>query len=207
MGKAKKLFGETKMTWKRVILLAVITAAFTALVLCLEFLDNTSFQDIGISFECWFLFAIYIIVNCDKWYEASLKTFVFFLISQPLIYLLQVPFSWLGWGIFQYYKTWFIFTLLTLPGAAIAFLLKKKNWLSVAVLAVPTGFLANACVGYGARAYRSFPHHLLSSAFCLALGIFFVIVLLDEKKHKIAQFIYMAIMIAIPLVGPSLRLV
>ncbi len=41
--------------------------------------------------------------------------FFFFLISQPLIYLLQVPFSSMGFELFIYYKYWFIWTLLTIP--------------------------------------------------------------------------------------------
>ena len=61
--------------------------------------------------------AMYIILNCDSPLEAGKKTFIFFLISQPLIYLVQVPFSWLHWAIFVYYPTWGILTLFTFPGA------------------------------------------------------------------------------------------
>lgn len=31
--------------------------------------------------------------------DSALKTFVFFLISQPLVYLVQVSFSEMGWGL------------------------------------------------------------------------------------------------------------
>lgn len=58
-----------------------------------------------------------IMANCQKPLESACKTFVFFLISQPLIYLLQVPFSSMGWGLFGYYWNWFIWTLLTFPMA------------------------------------------------------------------------------------------
>lgn len=186
MEKLKKYFGEYDMTWKKVIIFAIITAIVCAGLNCIPALDDTSFQDIAISFECWILFAVFIIMNCDKWWEASLKTFVFFLISQPLIYLLEVPFKAAGWSLFQYYGHWFILTVLTLPGAAIAFLVKKKNWLSVAVLSVATGFLAYMAQDYFYAALARFPHHLLSSIFCLALAIFLVLVLFDEKKHKLA---------------------
>lgn len=186
MQKIRKYFGEFEMTWKRVILLAVITAVYTALINQIRPLYDTSFQDIAINFDCWFLFAIFIIVNCKKCWEASLKCFVFFLISQPLIYLIEVPFVVTGWHIFDYYGYWFIITLLTLPGAAIAYQLKRKNWLSVAVLSVATGFLSYSSVKYLSTAIWNFPHHLLSSIFCLALAVFFVLVLLDEKKHRIA---------------------
>ena len=117
-----KFFSSQKMSWLKVIIFSISTAVLTAVLNLIPFLNNTSFQDIAISYECWILFAIYIIVNCQKWYEAALKTFVFFLISQPLIYLIEVPFDDMGFQLFTYYKFWFILTLLTLPGAASAFL-------------------------------------------------------------------------------------
>ena len=188
MGKLKKYFGEINMTWPKVILLAIITALYTALINQVPFLKDTSFQDIAVYIEWWILFAVFIIVNCKKWWEAALKCFVFFLISQPLIYLIEVPFVADGWGIFRYYDYWFKITLLTLPGAVIAFQLKKKNWLSVLVLSVATGYLSAASVNYFRSAMANFPNHLLSSIFCLALAIFFVILLLDRKKHRFAAF-------------------
>ena len=192
MEKIKKYFGEFNMTWPRVILLAIITAVYTALINQVPFLQDTSFQDIAVYPDCWFLFAIFIIVNCKKWWEASLKCFVFFLVSQPLIYLIEVPFYEYGWEIFRYYENWFKITLLTLPGAAIAFQLKRKNWLSVLVLSVATGYLSAASVRYFRTAMTNFPYHLLSAMFCLALAIFFVFVLLDKKKHRIASLAVVA---------------
>lgn len=192
MEKIKKYFGEFNMTWPRVILLAIITAVYTALINQVSFLKGTSFQDIAIYVDCWFLFAIFIIVNCQKWWEASLKCFVFFLVSQPLIFLIEVPFYEYGWEIFRYYEYWFKITLLTLPGAVIAFQLKKKNWLSVLVLSVATGYLSAASVRYFRTAMANFPNHLISSIFCLALAIFFVFILLDKKKHRIAALTVIA---------------
>ena len=197
MEKIKKYFGEFNMTWSRVILLAIITAVYTALINQVSFLESTSFQDIAINLECWFLFAIFIIVNCKKWWEASLKCFVFFLVSQPLIYLIEVPFYEYGWEIFRYYESWFKITLLTLPGAAIAFQLKRKNWISVLVLSVAIGYLSAASVGYFRTAMANFPYHLLSAIFCLTLTVFFVLVLLDEKKHRITSLaVVTAVLIA-----------
>ena len=201
MEKMKKYFGEFEMTWPRVIIFAVITAVITAGLNVIPALEDTSFQDIAIAFDCWFLFAIFIIVNCDKWWEASLKTFVFFLISQPLIYLIEVPFKSAGWSLFGYYRYWFIMTVLTLPGAAVAFLVKKKNWLSVAVLSVATGYLTYASVNYFYTAVARFPHHLISCIFCLALAVFFVFVLLDDKKHRLAALaIIIALLIAFAII-------
>lgn len=192
MQKLRKYFGNYDMTWRKVIVFALLTAVVTAVLNIIPFLENTSFQDIAISFECWFLFAIFIIVNCDKWWEASLKCFVFFLISQPLIYLIEVPFNSLGWALFGYYKRWAIITFLTIPGAAIGFLVKKKNWLSVAVLSVATGFLAYMSVYYFISVITDFPHHLISSFFCLILAVFFVFILLDAKKHRTAALSFIA---------------
>ena len=189
MNKIRTCFGNLTMTWPRVLLLAVCTAIYTAAVAAIPFFNDTSFEDISVTFEWWFLFAIFIVVNCQKWQEASLKCFVFFLVSQPLIYLLQVPFSSQGWGLFRYYRYWFFFTLLTLPGAAIAYQLKRKNWLSVIVLSVATGYLSYQSALYFHSAAMRFPRHLLSALFCLALAVFFVFVLLDEKKHRIAALL------------------
>lgn len=103
----------------------------------------------------------------------------------------------MGWGLFGYYHFWFILTLLTLPGAAIAFLVKKNNWLSVAVLSVANVYLASSSVSYFYMAMARFPHHLLSSVFCLALAVFFVFVLFDDKKHRLAALaIILAMLIA-----------
>ena len=64
-----------------------------------SFLADTSLQDPGIYLEAWFVLALFVILNCGSALEAGKKCFVFFLISQPLIYLVQVPFAFLGWGI------------------------------------------------------------------------------------------------------------
>lgn len=183
MEKIRKYWGGVNMTWAKVILLAFITGAYTGLIKLVPFLDNTSFQDIAVYVECWILFALFIIVNCSKWWEASLKCFVFFLISQPLVYLIQVPFYDRGWAIFDYYGRWFKFTLLTLPGAAIAFQVKRRNWLSALVLAVATIYLAIQSVIYfrNVMLYFPVPRHLLSAVFCIALAVFLIFVLLDGK--------------------------
>ena len=195
MEKIKKYFGGISMTWPRVILFAVITAVYTALINQIPFLKETSFQDIAINPECWLLFAVLIVVNCEKWWEASLKCFVFFLISQPLIYLIEVSFSSMGWEIFQYYGYWAKITLLTLPGAVIAFQVKRKDWLSVAVLSVATGFLSWMGVEYLRVATSDFPHHLLSSLFCFALALVLIFALLERKNHLIVSLLVVAAVI------------
>ena len=188
-----KKFCSIKMTWVKVILLAVLSAVITAVCLIVPALANTALADMGTYFEVWFLYAMLIIMNCKSWKEASLKTFVFFLISQPLIYLLQVPFSWLGWGIFQYYPRWFVLTLLTIPGAAIAFLVKKQNWLSVAVLSVANVYLCFMGTQYVKWVINPGTKHVLSAIFCFGLAAFFSFGLLEKKKHKIAACVVMLV--------------
>ena len=99
----KKLFGEIDLTWKKLIIFAIITAIYTATMAILPITADTSFRDIAATPEWWILFGVIIISNSKSPKDSALKCFVFFLISQPLIYLLQVPFSWQGWHLFSFY--------------------------------------------------------------------------------------------------------
>ncbi len=190
------LFENINMTWLKVALLAIAAATFTAAVMVIDKLKDTSLQDIGISLECWILLALIIILNCDSVKEACLKCFVFFLISQPLIYLLQVPFSPEGLGIFHYYRFWGMMTILTIPGAAIAYQLKKKNWLSVLILAVPIGFLGWTGIEYAFSARFSFPDHLISMVFCILLAVFLIFVLFSRKSHRMVLIAFLVLVMA-----------
>ena len=180
----KRIFGGVKMTWPRVILFAVIAGVFTALMAILV-PDGNSFHEIAVSLEAWILFAIIIIANCDSPKEAAVKTFVFFLISQPLIYLLQVPFSWMGWQLFMYYKYWFILTLLTLPGAYIGWYIKKNNILSALILSVMLVLLIYLGIGYLRDVMQNFPNHLISTVFCFAQVPFLIFGILRDKKARL----------------------
>ena len=122
----KKLFGGLNITWPKLIIFSIIMGIYTALMaMCVP--DGNSFHDIAVTPEWWVLPAIIIIVNSKKPLEAALKTFVFFLISQPIVYLIQVPFSQLGWGLFNYYPFWFNITIATFPGAFIGWFIKKRQ--------------------------------------------------------------------------------
>ena len=100
---------------------------------------DTSFADISISFEVWILFGILIIVNSKTPLESALKCFVFFLISQPLVYLIQVPFNAYGWGIFRYYPPWFLWTLFTLVMGYMGWYMRKEKWWGLLILTAPDG--------------------------------------------------------------------
>ena len=100
----QKLFGGMNLTWPKLIIAALIAGVFTAVMAIIPALHYTSFIAITVTFEVWILFGILIIMNSKSNLDSAWKCFVFFLISQPLVYLIQVPFSSLGWGLFGYYS-------------------------------------------------------------------------------------------------------
>ena len=183
-----KLFFEIDMTYKKVILFAISVAIFSAAMLVIPFTIHTSLSNVGTYLESWILFALIIIMNCKKPLEAGIKTFLFFLISQPLIYLLQVPFSSLGWQIFMFYPQWFYITLVTFPGAMIAFYVKKDNILSGVILGVATGFLTFQGIYFICEMLNHFPHNLLSFIYCFVLIFVFILTLLKKKTNRIIAF-------------------
>ena len=185
----KKIFGGIEFTWKKLIIFAIITAVYTATMATIPITKDTSFRDIAATLEWWILFGIIIIYNSKSPKDSALKCFVFFLVSQPLIYLLQVPFSWQGWHLFSYYKYWFILTLLTIPMGYIGFYIKKDNILSIIILLPMLILLAYLGVGFFGNAIQSFPHHLLSGIFCFAAIVLIVLGVLKEKKNIIISFI------------------
>ena len=126
----RKIFGGIRMTWPRLILFAVISGLVTGLIALLV-PDGSSFRQIAVTFEAWIVLAIIVVVNCEKPLEAACKTFVYFLISQPLVYLVQVPFNSLGFGLLKYYYPyWFYWTIATFPGAFIAWYIKRDDWIA-----------------------------------------------------------------------------
>jgi hypothetical protein len=191
----KRLFGELNMSWLAVILFAAIAGIYTGGILLVDFLKDTSFQDIGISFEWWVIFAVIIVVNCRKNWEAMLKCFVFFLLSQPLVYAVQVLFGDLSpdKALYYYRAIWFPMTLLTLPGGFIAYYCKKQNLLGAVILGLGNTIQALLGVSYFAQAVSNFPHHLLSAAVCL--GSIFLMTFQIQKKRP-----YRFLSVLIPLV-------
>ena len=184
-----KIFFGLEISWNNVVLLAVISAIYIAAMLVIPFTVNTSFAASGTTFELWILLALIIILNSHKPIEAGLKTFVFFLISQPLIYLFQVPFSHLGWSILMFYPRWFIFTLLTFPGAIIAWFIKKDNLFSALILTVATVLLVYLGKYYVAYVINRFPYYTLAMLFCFIQAFGYEFVLLKRKENKIVCFI------------------
>lgn len=200
----EKVFGGLNMSWPAVILFALATAVITTVFLVVPIFEDTSFRRVGETYEAWVFFAVIIMANCKKPLESALKVFVFFLVSQPLIYLFQVPFSYMGWELFKYYKFWFILTLLTFPGAFIGWFINKKNDLS-AVVFLPVMLLL-LLTGYGGLtdAIHAFPHMLFVFLFCLFQIVLYCYVFLPGITKKIvALAIPVLVVLVMALVSPQ----
>ena len=198
-----KLYGGINLTWPGVILYALGTAVLTSVFLIVPVFKNTSFHRMGETLEAWIFFAIIIIANTKKPLESALKTFVFFLVSQPLIYLIQVPFSWQGWGIFQYYKHWFILTLCTFPAAFIGWYIKKKNWLSLLILTPVLALLAYLCEDGMKHVIHQFPNLLLMVLFCIAQVLIYLYVFTEKISQKIIGVLVPAAVVAVLALMPK----
>ncbi|MBR4462685.1 MAG: pilus assembly protein N-terminal domain-containing protein [Erysipelotrichaceae bacterium] len=192
-----KIFGGLNMSWPVVILYAIGTAILTSVFLILPVFKDTSFRRMGVYMEAWIFFAVIIMANCKKPLESALKTFVFFLISQPLIYLFQVPFNWQGWGIFRYYFYWFIWTLLTFPMAYIGWYIGKKNWLSLLILSPVLAFLGYTIIEAGRQCLQNFPYLLVTVLFCILQTILYVLAFLSDWKQRIIGILIPVITIVV----------
>ena len=197
MEKIKKLFGGIDLNWKKLIIFAIIAGVYTAVMAILPIAKDTSFADITISFEVWILFGIFIIMNSKTAKDSAFKCFIFFLISQPLVYLLQVPFSSLGWSLFGYYTYWFIWTILCLPMGFIGWYMKKDKWWGLLILTPMLIFLGMHYSGFLGKTIYDFPHHLLSTLFCLITILIYPICIFSNKKIKIAGIIISVLIILI----------
>ena len=198
-----KLYGGINLTWLGVILYAVGTAILTTVFLVVPIFKNTSFIRMGKTLEAWIFFAVIIIANSKKPLESALKTFVFFLISQPLIYLFQVPFSWQGWGLFQYYKYWFILTLCTFPAAFIGWFIKKKNWLSLLILTPVLVLLAYTCADGMKNVIHQFPSLLIMVIFCILQIIVYLYTFTERISQKIVGALVLIAVIAVLMFLPK----
>jgi len=189
----KKLFGGINLTWPIVIVMAILAGVYTAVMAMMPWTVNTSFIDITVRFEVWILFGIFIIMNSKSNVDSMLKCFVFFLISQPLVYLIQILFGSAGWNLFGYYRYWFIWTILTLPMGFIGYYLKKDKWWTFIILVPMLLLTASSAYGYGTQALYWMPYHLLSALFCLAALLIYPGVIENKKSKCVAYVISLLI--------------
>ncbi len=195
-----KLYGGISMSWPKVIIFAVVSAVITAVFLVVPFFKDTSFERMGVDFEAWFCLAIIIMPNCKSPLDSAFKTFVFFLISQPLIYLFQVPFSHMGWGLFGYYKYWFIWTLLSFPLAFAGWFIRKRNWLSLLIISPVIVFLTAVGTGALINTFREPPFLLVTGLFCLGQAAVYIFAFTENKWQRLAGLAAAVITIAVVLV-------
>ena len=181
---AERLFGGLKMNWLTVLLMAAGSALITSVFICIRLFRNTSFERMGVYLEAWFLFAIIIMSNCRKPLESAVKTFVFFLVSQPLIYLLEVVLFGYEWSVFNYYRYWFMMTLLTFPMAYVGWYIKKKNWLSALIISPVLAFMGAVIHDCGSFCIRNFPRLLVTCIFCALQIVLYVTAFFPEGLWK-----------------------
>lgn len=180
-----KLYGGLNISWLFVIIYAIATAVLTTVFLVVPIFYRTSFMRMGETLEAWVFFAVIIMANCKSPLDSALKTFVFFLISQPLIYLFQVPFSDMGWGIFSYYRYWFIWTLLTFPMAFVGWFIRRKDWLSLLILMPVLFLLTFTYVDSFEFTLKHFPYQLVTALFCLGQVILYMYVFTKNIWQKL----------------------
>lgn len=178
-----KKIKNINLTWPKLIVFAIIAGLYTGAMTLIPGIEDTSLRDISISFEWWILFGIIIILNSKSNKDSALKCFIFFLISQPLVYLVQVPNN--GFEIFRYYKPWFIWTLLTIPMGYIGYYLKKDNLVSLIILSPILIFLGFHMFYFLRESINFFPNHLFSFIFCLVSMFIYIYGIFTNKREKL----------------------
>ena len=146
----KKLFGGIDLTWQKVIIFAVIAGIYTAIMAMLPIANDTSFSDLTVTFEVWIFLGIFIIMNSKSAKDSALKCFIFFLISQPLVYLVQDAIYHQNLFL-KYYRFWVLWTIGCIPMGFIGYYMKKDKWWGLLILVPMLLLTAEECAGYLSR--------------------------------------------------------
>ena len=188
MEKLKKLFGGINLTWPKVIIMAIIAGIYTAIMAMIPAADNTSFSDLAVTFEVWIFFGIFIIMNSKSNVDSMLKCFVFFLISQPLIYLVQDVVK--GSHLFlTYYRFWIPWTVACIPMGFFGYYLKKDKLWGLIILSSMMLFLGLQLGGYISKTMFSFPRHILTVIFCVATLIIYPLAIFEDRLNRITGLV------------------
>ena len=197
-----KLFFGIKPSWWKVIAFAVVTGVATGLIMMIPQLEGTFVRNIGETVEAWILFALIVCMNCEKPLEAALKTFVFFLVSQPLVYLTMWPvyqsFPW------HYYQYWFYWTLACFPLGALANYAKRGGVVGALVISAACGLLAYLGVGFAQQAVLTSPTQAVAALFCLAQIIVYVLVFFHKAFERIIVVAVSVVVAVVTLFGVAL---
>lgn len=172
MRKLRSAFGGLPMQWSAVCVFAALIGIYVGVINQIPGLYDTSFRDIAVTCEWWVLFALLIVTNCRSAWEAGLKCLVFFLISQPIIFLVELPTVGLSAALYYYGKIWLPLSLLTLPAGAVAFFVKRQDAWGALLLAVGNTLVALLGVSYFWKLRATFPRHLLTVLSCAAIVAF-----------------------------------
>ena len=201
----KKIFGGINLTWKKLFEFAILIGIYTGIIAMIPMLKDTSFNDITVTFEVWIFFGIFIIMNSKSAKDSALKCFVFFLISQPLVYIVQDLIN--HSNLFMtYYRFWIGWTIACIPMGFIGYYMKKDKWWGLLILTPIMILLGSEYSGYLSRTMFFFPRHLLTSLFCVVTLIVYPLVIFKNKKVRIVgeviNVIIIILMSAICLINP-----
>ena len=179
----KKIFGGINLTCPKVIIMAIVAGIYTAIMAMLPIAKDTSFSDLTVTFEVWILFGIFIIMNSKSAKDSALKCFIFFLISQPLVYLVQDVINHSNLFL-TYYRFWVVWTIACIPMGFVGYYMKKDKWWGLLILTPMLLLTGEECAGYLSRTMFSFPRHLLTTIFCISALIIYPLAIFKNKRVK-----------------------
>ena len=190
----KKVFGGINLTWPKIIIMAIIMGVYTAVMAMLPITSDTSFSDLAVTFEVWIFFGIFIIMNSKSAKDSALKCFIFFLISQPLVYLVQDVINHSNLFI-TYYRFWVSWTIGCIPMGFIGYYMKKDKWWGLLILTPILLLLGTSLGTYLSNTMFSFPRHILTVIFCISTLIIYPIAIFKDKKIKLVGIIISSLII------------
>ena len=181
----EKLFYGLNLTWPKLIIASIVIGVIVGLLMTVPALVDTSFTRIGVILYWWVLFGTIIITNSKSNIDSALKCFVFFLISQPLIYLTQILVGAADWSLMGFYQNWIGWTIATLPMGFIGhWLIARKDIWSALVLAAAVGLVFVEALGEFNTAFSNFPQYFLSGIICIVIIVVMLLGVLKTWKLR-----------------------